>query len=758
MEQKNFCISSLYDLLNPDNINVRISNNKFHVSRPYGLSNLHQINFRDFKGDLLPFTDIELPKLKADLIMMTNGLKTVNFEGENTMDFPAVFSYNRASNNKIISINKAWTYKEEEEDQIIYNIQEIFNLMNNKLKDYFTKSASLTLFFNYDFTSPYPMGNYYNEKQLIKFGQNVLVDADGNMLLYDEGEKEITKLKVNVGFDALIYDPSTFRNSDRTGSILIGLVKATNAKNWNIFYTNEQENGTFLNPSFDFSSPFSVLNSAKTDDTDNILYNKGLNGTTSPPPMLFHMTNDKEWIMCFNIYGKTLNIKDFYKNKSTGSASSKSYELYNNIYDMDPDSTQWGTQLHNYYDDIKASYVIAFGEKSEEFSRIYGWVISYCKNEDTSNHYYLLYQIYIGYSGSSPVANNNTNWGVFPPIVLNDTQLGYLYPFEFLQNRISYVSPPIASYLQENKLILSNIGVGVFTFPMDNEAIDTEHLKFVSVQASFNIFSSSFDEYLVHQGNKYTYMSFLDFGHPDFLENPYITDSYYETNGNNIGFFGNSGPALLYNYNSTELPIDSLGIDTVSQLNVKASATKPDDSSIALNPSTTYLTTKDEELLILKNISGSSGYLAGTAEIPQITFANDYSLNFLLRIYTEPYYFELYTQKNYTQEGNSWNLNVVDSSLFFRSSNEHVLDTLEYLILLNYTYNDIVLKVSGFPNSDQVIFHINETSYINFKTMITDNTTQELIIELLSEEGDILTIELLKKLFGKITLSIDWVQ
>ena len=81
-EDNNFVISSNYDLLNTDNINVRWDQNKILITRPYGLSNLSKIQFRDFNGELLPFTSLQLPKLKAEVRLIQNqGISKVDFNG-----------------------------------------------------------------------------------------------------------------------------------------------------------------------------------------------------------------------------------------------------------------------------------------------------------------------------------------------------------------------------------------------------------------------------------------------------------------------------------------------------------------------------------------------------------------------------------------------------------------------------------------------------------------------------------------------------
>jgi hypothetical protein len=42
--------------------------------------------------------------------------------------------------------------------------------------------------------------------------------------------------------------------------------------------------------------------------------------------------------------------------------------------------------------------------------------------------------------------------------------------------------------------------------------------------------------------------------------------------------------------------------------------------------------------------------------------------------------------------------------------------------------------------------------------MPTDNTMNSLIIELISDDDEVLTSEVLQQLFGKVSLAVDWMQ
>ena len=140
----------------------------------------------------------------------------------------------------------------------------------------------------------------------------------------------------------------------------------------------------------------------------------------------------------------------------------------------------------------------------------------------------------------------------------------------------------------------------------------------------------------------------------------------------------------------------------------------------------------------------------------QITYEGNKALNMALHIYTDPYYFEFTTPIDYY-------VNTAESVIHpvvepvFNTINEHVLNTVETLILLHYEYNNISLVSAQFPNIDGTIFYINEDSYVDFKTMAINNTSDGVRVKLLSN-NESLSLTELKALYGKLCVAIDWIQ
>ena len=175
-EDNNFVISSNYDLLNTDNINVRWDQNKILITRPYGLSNLSKIQLRDFNGELLPFTSLQLPKLKADVRLLQNqGLSKVEFNGNDNFYIQKDFEYN-TKNNVLFTIEKDWTYNEDRDNQIISNIEELLKLIEIRMQAWWGIGKTLTLGDN--------PNKSVDDKQLITTLNNSFVPGFHSLAMY----------------------------------------------------------------------------------------------------------------------------------------------------------------------------------------------------------------------------------------------------------------------------------------------------------------------------------------------------------------------------------------------------------------------------------------------------------------------------------------------------------------------------------------------------------------------------------------------
>ena len=163
-----------------------------------------------------------------------------------------------------------------------------------------------------------------------------------------------------------------------------------------------------------------------------------------------------------------------------------------------------------------------------------------------------------------------------------------------------------------------------------------------------------------------------------------------------------------------------------------------------------HATSYYEDFFIYHN-DGNNTYVL----TPQFNYTNNLRMNFMIVIETEPYYFMCYTPVIFNPP-NGVSVTHIPKQLVYNQLNTHIFNTIEILILLTYEFNDIELTCNNFPNNNGVIFHINEESQVEFKEMLTDNTQDDIKLQLISN-NEPLTLTLLKSLYGNISLSLDWV-
>ena len=128
-------ITSNYNLLDNDNISVSLADNTFSVKRPSGLSNLSKIRYRNFKGSMLPFTTIDLPKFRVEVVLTAENVGTAHITGIDGI-YGERKDYNlfNRDGNTLLTFDKAWTYDSNASDQLKYNIEEAVREVNRRLK------------------------------------------------------------------------------------------------------------------------------------------------------------------------------------------------------------------------------------------------------------------------------------------------------------------------------------------------------------------------------------------------------------------------------------------------------------------------------------------------------------------------------------------------------------------------------------------------------------------------------------------------
>lgn len=766
-DETSFIVSSMYDLLNPDGVNViELGNGKYQLMRPAALSNLHNIAFRSFSGDLLPFTTIELPKLKAELVMMTNGLKTVTLSGQDTMDLAAVNTYDNTKQNVILSLDKAWVYNKDAESQVIYNIEEIIELMNERLKDYFLYVGAKTILGD-DSVSPFFI---YGYKQFLTDTSNecfssIMYNTTDNKLylpvinseqllqmqeIYNSTKSSPTGYKriVKCFFDTISNCGFIVYENTLRHNIKVDVIRYDSS---NSRYVQE-ECETFAAPTdsdlriLDKDNPSQPLHffaNGGTTASRTIGYVRVTYNAVAPTHPTVRFTY---YINCtkYNFPGI-----DIYSYLTSSAAVGSIYATHN--------------VLHVYGIDIKTDgkiHLIASKQNNNVNDLVYGITVTFPS--------FILNSSGASFSGTPSVSvdwsctlQQYMNQKVFKSIKYNFTDITRFNE----QNDDAVMILPNNCYINKSAFKYVYYGHNIFRS-------DTNY------ELACKAFNPSNNDYYIAalESVGSNFIQHLYNGVNDFIN---MNDMFqYDRNAKNLG--SNNCFALMYNMNSGYLPlysyntvtataesyfneareVNSIYLYTINITNVMCTAKDKTDATINLNPPNGgYLCSNLVDLIKLDSlVVDENNVLSGLITIPQIEFDKGFVLNFNLKVYSDPYYFNLYTLRDFTQQGHAYNLDVNHTDLYYRASNANVLDILEYLILLKYNYNLVKLRVFGFPNSDGIVFNLNENSYVSFKNMPTDNTMNSLIVELISDDGEELPSQVLQQLFGKISLAIDWMQ
>ena len=765
--EPSFIVSSMYDLLKPDSINViELGNGKYQLMRPAALSNLHNIAFRSFTGDLLPFTTIELPNLHAELIMMTNGLKSATLTGQDTMDIPAVNTYENTKQNIILSIDKAWTYNKDAESQVIYNIEEIVELMNEKLKDYFIFTGIKSIWNDSNTLSTIFINNfkqYMSELSEESFCSIMYSDIThtlyiptintSNELQMNEISKSSTTLASGYVVHKAFFDPYSnygfivYRNTTTNHIYVDPIVYDSN----NSVYV-QVRSGSYNAPTnvdtrvIDRSSPtqpihFFAYGASRASRVIGYVHIASNPSAPTHPCLRFAYR--------INNTGYT-KLVDIYNFLTSNPSVAQILSTHNVLY-------VYGLDIKEYAD----FHLIASQPTGSLSDNVYGIIITFPAFSISSTG-----NISFGTNVNTEVFWSCTleqyvNQKVYKSIKYNFTDMTK-FTVDYNENTIIL---PNNCYIHKNPFKYVYYGNTIFSYNTSNSLF----CKCYDTSKS-NCYIGSVASLTTSQiGTLYT-------GTSDFV----LTSNLPEASASTLVNFGNKHclalihnannnyfPAYAYNqteatnetyFNEARTP-NAAYLVTVNETNVACSAVDTSNDSVALNPPNGgYLCSNLAEFIKLDELVVTDNAITGIITIPQIEFASNYVLNFNLKVYSDPYYFSIYTLRDFTQQGHAYNLDVNHTELYYRASNSNVLSILEYLILLKYNYNLVKLRVYGFPNSDGIVFNVNENSYVSFKNMPTDNTMNNLIVELIGDEGEALSSEILQQLFGKVSLAIDWMQ
>lgn len=721
-EDNNFVISSNYDLLNTDNINVRWDQNKILITRPYGLSNLSKIQFRDFNGELLPFTSLQLPKLKADVRLIQNqGLSRVEFDGFDNFYIQKDFEYN-TKNNVLFTIDKDWTYNEDRDNQIISNIEELIKLIEIRMQAWWGVGKALSLGDN-------PIKSV-DSKQLITTLNNSFAPGFHALAMYIDGVNAFL-IGAEGAKTPIIYSantPTAYNTNSNNRMLFISESSGNNINisMWYVGHTVLYENKAISLQHDNFhKSPKAFSNCyASSGDYYLCLFeipdsNYPMTRTTAG----YFIINNKNEV----VSNTKLDI-NYYTQFTHGFQAYNVHCLGCALVEENGLSVIMLLGVSNYNNPNQMRFFIIehiVGDNATSFKTI-GYSKSYITLSYWNNWKYGNFML-------TQYGNQNYN---------NLLEAGRFQANEFyaidLGGLVCYGTCSVDS---KNKPYI------LFTFPVGFHYLRKyDNTTYLTVKQyngvmywgpiSINDYPTP-DKYEIIEGNP-AEMSIIS---NDINTVPY---SLFNTPGviyvENGQIYSNGG---LMDVEEQITDIKIIPYNTGNQ-KIELAHGKGGDMPTINN------------FNFDSNIIEEDGILTGKIKTNQISFANS-GLLMGIRIYTEPFTFEITTAlgwnmtPKYTIQGITENINFISLS-------PKTLLTLEMLILLQYEFNDVELKVSGFQNTDNIIFHINETSRVRFKEMTCSDTLTQLIITLTDQKGEQLDKDSLKAIYGKLNLSIDWVQ
>jgi len=750
----NLTISCNYNLLKDDNT-VRWNGDEITLIKPYGLSNVKKICFRNFKGDLLPFTSIDLPKFKVEVVLTGYDVDSTTLIGVDCL-YGEKHKYDIDNNgNILLSFDKAWTYNSEEDNQLIYNIKEAVEEVNRRLRVMFP-------FNKYD--AIYNIPETWNENTQQK-------------IYYSD---KIKPIGINPG------------------SYLVGIQSGQSDTNVSLMYVNNNVE-SFATYSYNNRHPwFSSVSWNKsiaiacreyTKSGGSTPYGKQLvwiNTASGGAPTYTELAIDREegWDTRenkFNLFQRSASMII----GSVGSITSAilspvcrgTSQADSNVIIVRHDKKKYYLNFNKNISNDNILNVLAccdaYDKDGNPINNIIYMLCAYVPKSFPKDSYRVgLFEF--DYTTLSQNANSPTE-------VISAKATTRLYQWseytEFMKFMQCGKETYTCYYLDDGVDVgVWFVGSYLFYFNDDDNFADCVVAPAWKLDNNNYLFKNKDNE------NYYMYNMTLAAGSPQTLRRAF--DTFYNHGGfdiidnDNIHLSNISPPYLLKDFSTNSI----VGI-------VQNPGYMKYGSGSSWNPN--YNTFLNEEHIrnaamceiinelnlksvvkyngtdynMVQNVGGNATTdnldffkfeENGNILTSQITYEGNKALNMSLHIYTDPYYFEFNTPIDYYVNTSQSIMHPIVEPVF-NTINRHVLNTVETLILLHYEYNNISLVSSQFPNIDGTIFYINEDSYVDFKTMAINDTSDGIRVRLVSD-NESLNLTELKALYGKLCVAVDWIQ
>ena len=786
MEQdERFIISQSYDLTLENTSSHRWTGDDIRIIRPYGLSNISSVQFREFKGEMLPFTKQELPQLKCDVIMQTKTLTAANIDGESNPWTRSRFAVSNIATSNAFTFTKAWTYDKNEESQIVYNLKECISIANDRMKTIFPKLNNAYVWVNDGEYRHLVDENVHLSRANAGSGAVGLISKNSNQVQIYNGN---TTYPLDVDFlctsTMAVSDDRGVRQcfSNYNNSIVIidgaDMWKGVNSQSltrYNIFFNpNTEDTATFNETStWTYGNSIPITGGRRNGsvfaiirDEDDKAYNAVMTSVVYTYSNLV-LSGPTVWVAdptATNKYRKVTIAKadwvDFLTNCPLALTDSSFCQAlaFNTVYDDEE------TKLYLYSLVIttanewsQQAYYILFRCEIDIINETHGSLEYIASKAITAGDFRatLAYYYQYGADVGELLIQTTENDGDF-------YNFGFKYACK-VDGTILDVKPLHSSILDVDK---DNRRLYYLCETKDHQG---QTLATIATTDPQQLYEDGGIDGEPIEPTLHAYYLLCDRGNN--LEDPYdctvkgwlrnMSDDHW--NWNSIVL-----DAMDQYYLGSSNETDTVrNINTVTYVDMTLASSTPSASiwnAITRN-STDYATVPADfsdyytASLSLEDNPTITGQ--GTRPTLILKDSNDdyYQILFTLRIYTSPYYFEVYTDtKEFNLPEGSYSLMFGPVDMVFNQVNTHVISTLEMLITMQYEFNDLILKCTTFPNIDNVVFSINEASRVRFKTMSVDSTVNSLILSLEDNEGNKIDRDTLSRLYGSLIVSIDWVQ
>ncbi len=720
-KQESQTISALYNLLlNNDTIRWDSSGN-IKIRSPHGLTTIKKIKFRSFTGDLLPYTNLELPELNIKLQAfcsdeLTDSVYLIGRDNTEGITPKHIITSEQQQETKdsatIIEFNKAWTYNSDKDSQIEYNIEELINYLNECLLDWFGNIEEKTMYGIYDKTQTWRDYKFsYSLTDSSRFSyQPCCITNKIVRIPYIENNDITYKI---IDFSTISFNTNgviSFPN----GAVIFETMAGNSYGAYSIYNLNTNSFVVSNNYGQHHDEYFSLSRLYSFAATNNVIIRSPYFDTDSG-------ANRSLFVIYRLTDNTTFEIKntDFAEyNKWTCIGAIENYDgLSFTLYYL-VDSKSWDTRPTNIG---IMKIIITLTEPTTTGGKGSGTAVISARNENamTYTEYYDNYYF--------------------------DCNKGLYYDI----NKITHY-PYIDGYTYtsfEGQTIIKEKDTTILVAHPHTQKITLNNETF----------------YLSNQ-EKFSYYNNKTFDKIPYAKHTNISNITDIVNAFNNGYFTTSG--MIRDYLPTSYTIQAILSTTTNtpvayyqhgKMNniVITKIFKDFDCYCMASGQKSYpMNTIDNKITYNNKLFT---YEDGQISFPSICWSDTKFLTFVPIITTNPKYFNMkYDIPQKTITTNDFSIVQTETNGEFHALNTHVFTTLETLLLLKYEYNDLMLRCNNFPNNDNFVFSINESCEIDFKTMQANSNNQELNINLTDSGGDVIMYETLKALYGKVVLCIDW--